>query len=40
MQETRADNAQAIVLALLLHVLLFGLIFFGLWWTRRPRGSR
>jgi colicin import membrane protein len=34
MQETRADNAQAIGLALLLHAVLFGLIFFGLWWTR------
>lgn len=34
MQETRADNAQAIVLALLLHAVLFGLVFFGLWWTR------
>lgn len=34
MQETRADNAQAIGLALLLHAVLFGLVFFGLWWTR------
>ena len=34
MQETRADNAQAIGLALLLHAVLFGLIFFGMWWTR------
>ena len=34
MRETRADNAQAIGLALLLHAVLFGLVFFGLWWTR------
>ncbi len=32
--ETRADTRQAIVQALLLHVLLFGLMFVGLWWTR------
>lgn len=34
MRETRGDNAQAIALALLLHALLFALIFFGLQWTR------
>ena len=34
MRETRADTAQAFLLALLLHVLLFGLAFLGLWWTR------
>lgn len=34
MKETRADNAQALLLALVLHVLLFGLMFAGLWWTR------
>ncbi len=34
MRETRADTAQAVVLALLLHLLLFGLMFVGLWWTR------
>lgn len=34
MRETRADTAQALLLALLLHVLLFGLAFIGLWWTR------
>ena len=36
MRETRADTAQALLLALLLHVLLFGLVLFGLWWTRAP----
>lgn len=36
MKETRADNAQALLLALALHVLLFGLMFAGLWWTRPP----
>lgn len=34
MRETRADTAQALVLALLLHLLLFALMFVGLWWTR------
>lgn len=34
MKETRADNAQALLLALVLHVLLFALMFAGLWWTR------
>lgn len=36
MRETRADNAQALLLALALHALLFGLMFAGLWWTRPP----
>ncbi len=35
MKETRADNLQSFVLALLLHLLLFGLVFIGLQWTRR-----
>lgn len=34
MRETRADTAQAFGLALLLHALLFVLLFAGLWWTR------
>ena len=34
MRDSRADNARAVVLALLLHVALFGLIFLGMWWTR------
>jgi colicin import membrane protein len=34
MRETRADNTQAIVWAVLLHALLFGLMFVGLLWTR------
>lgn len=34
MQETRADTAQALLLALGLHLLLFALAFLGLWWTR------
>lgn len=34
MRETRADTAQAIVLAIALHILLFALMFAGLWWTR------
>ena len=34
MRETRADTAQAFVLAVLLHVALFALLFVGLWWTR------
>ena len=34
MRETRADTAQAFGLALLLHALLFVLMFAGLWWTR------
>lgn len=39
MRETRADTAQAFGLALLLHALLFVLIFAGLWWTRPPEQS-
>jgi len=34
MKETPVDTAQAIGLALLLHALLFALLFIGLWWTR------
>lgn len=34
MRETRADTAQAIVWALLLHAVLFALMFLGLQWTR------
>ncbi len=34
MRETRADTQQAIVLAILLHVVLFALMFAGMWWTR------
>ena len=34
MKETRADNLQSFGLAVLLHVLLFGLVFIGLQWTR------
>jgi colicin import membrane protein len=34
MRESRADSARAFGLALLLHVVLFGLMFAGLWWTR------
>jgi len=34
MRETRADTAQAFGLALLLHALLFVVMFAGLWWTR------
>ena len=34
MQEQRADTTRAVVLALLLHVALFALMFAGLWWTR------
>jgi colicin import membrane protein len=39
MRETRADTAQAFGLALLLHALLFLLVFAGLWWTRPPEQS-
>lgn len=39
MRETRADTAQALLLALLLHLLLFGLAFLGLWWTRASTPS-
>lgn len=34
MREAPADTAQAIALALLLHALLFGLVFLGMYWTR------
>lgn len=34
MKETRADTVQAFVAALLLHALLFLLMYFGLLWTR------
>ena len=34
MRETRADTARAFGLALLLHALLFLVMFAGLWWTR------
>ena len=34
MRETRADTTQAVIAALLLHALLFALMFIGLWWTR------
>ena len=34
MRETRADTAQALLYALALHVLLFALVFLGMWWTR------
>lgn len=33
MRETRADTTQGIFLALLLHALLFALMFVGLWWS-------
>jgi len=33
-RETRADTRQALLLAIGLHLLLFGLMFAGLWWTR------
>ncbi|MBW3549276.1 MAG: cell envelope integrity protein TolA [Proteobacteria bacterium] len=33
MRETRADNAQALVLALGLHALLFLVMFVGFWWS-------
>jgi colicin import membrane protein len=34
MRERRADTMQATLLALGLHLLLFGIAFFGMWWTR------
>lgn len=34
MRETRADTAQAMLLALALHALLFLVMFAGLWWSR------
>ena len=33
MRETRADTVQGVTLALLLHALLFALMFVGLWWS-------
>jgi colicin import membrane protein len=33
-RETRADTRTAVISALLLHALLFGLMFAGMWWTR------
>lgn len=36
MRETRADTVQAVVLAVVLHLVLFGLMLAGLWWTRAP----
>ena len=33
MKETRADTVQSLVAAILLHVLLFALMYFGLFWT-------
>jgi colicin import membrane protein len=35
-RETRADTAQALLFALLLHLLLFGLAFLGLRWSHAP----
>lgn len=34
MREQRADTTRAVLLALLLHAVLFALMFAGLWWTR------
>lgn len=34
MRETRADNTQALLYSLALHVLIFVVAFIGLWWTR------
>lgn len=34
MRESRADTTQAFFFAIALHVLLFALIFLGMWWTR------
>lgn len=34
MRETRADNTQALLYSLALHVLIFATAFIGLWWTR------
>jgi colicin import membrane protein len=33
-RETRADNTQALLYSLALHVLIFAIAFIGLWWTR------
>ena len=34
MKETRADTAQALIYAIVLHALLFALAILGMWWTR------
>ena len=34
MRETRADTRRAVASALVLHGLLFALMFAGMWWTR------
>lgn len=34
MKERPADTAQALILAVLLHLALFAVLFIGLWWTR------
>ena len=34
MRETRADNTQALLYSLALHLLIFAVAFIGLWWTR------
>lgn len=34
MRESRADTTRAVVYAVALHALMFGLMFLGLWWTR------
>ncbi|KGM56606.1 membrane protein TolA [Lysobacter arseniciresistens ZS79] len=39
MRETRADTRDALLLAIGLHVLLFALMFAGLWWTRSAQPS-
>lgn len=37
MRETRADTSRAILLAVLLHALVFVVMFAGLWWTNTQR---
>lgn len=41
MRETRADTTRAFAFALALHVLLFGFMLFGMWWTQSaaPAGA-
>ncbi|MFC0679911.1 cell envelope integrity protein TolA [Lysobacter korlensis] len=41
MRETRADTTRAFAFALALHVLLFGFLLFGMWWTKSsaPAGA-
>src|SRR5690606_28099173 len=34
-RETRADTRMAVMAALVLHAVLFALMFAGMWWTRR-----